>query len=196
MGCRMSDEKKISTYLLAPTAGVPISVPNQKNRSVPDCAPRKTCNLTLMSIYLNNTSRRKHIHHAVVVCANTGIAKSRLLSCWDVIRRNIIKFSFRGRGVGRPAKRKMLMRRNVMWRSRKPIPISRALPQNGTHACHIYSIPFQNLFIGHPETVSETQNLIETWNRAGLYSCKDGMTDYATRVLNRKRKIIAHSFDL
>lgn len=196
MGCRMSDQKKVSAYLLTPATGVPISMPNQKNRTVPDCAPSKICDLALVSIYLDNASRREHIHHTVVVCANTGIAKSQFLSCCDAIRRNIIKFSFRGSGVGRPTERKMLMRRNVVWRSRKPSLISRALPQNGTHACHIYSIPLQNFFIGDPETVSKTQNLIETWDRAGLDSCKDGMADYATRVLNCKRKMAAHSFDL
>ena len=163
---------------------------------MPDCAPGKTCNLTLVSIYLDNASCREQIHHAVVVCTNTGITKPELMRCWNAIPLYLIKFSFRGRGFGRPTKRKMLMRRYVVRRS-WTLPLTRCpVPQKGAYARHIYSIPFQNFFIRDSQTVSKAQNFIETWNRAGLDSRKDGMADYATRVLNCKRKITAHSFDL
>jgi hypothetical protein len=196
MGCRMSDENKIRPVLLAPATSVPICMPNQENWAMPDCAPRKTRYLPLISVYLYNASRREHIHHAVIVCANARIAEPEFVFCWDVNPLHLTKFSFRRRRLGRPPKREILMSGHVVRRSREFHLTYCALAQEREYAFNIYPVPLQNLSASDPQAVSEAQKFIETWNRAGLDSWEYGMANYAATLLDFDWKIIAYSFDL
>ena len=56
----------------------------------------------------------------------------------------------------------------VVWRSLELHLTYCALAQEREYGFNIYAVPLHNLSASKPQAVSETQEFIEAWNRAGL----------------------------
>jgi len=66
------------------------------------------------------------------------------------------------------------------------------LLKHRVYRVEIYFVPLQDLVFSEPETVSETENLVDTGKSTSFDSRQRGVADYAPRVLDRQRKPVAH----